>query len=299
VALVFILVVRRRAPRADGPRAGAVLWGLWLVVLGVVFTVSTTMNSYYASALAPAVAALLGIGGALAWERRRSPRVVLGTAAVVTATVAYAAWLLPSSGTGLPSWLEPVVIALGVLATAVLLAVALGRAGARLPVAGAGLAAATLLVVPVVATASVVTESLGPFDTPFQPAFVTAGTHTIFAPASAPAGLAAIERVRRGAPWLMAAQTSAVASPFIYATGEEVLPLGGYTGVTPSPTAAEVHSYVTGARFHLALIATPDSTPGAAYVVAHCLHVNQQQAAPGPAPKLKIYYCLAGPGPGS
>ena len=84
----------------------------------------------------------------------------------------------------------------------------------------------------------------------------------------------------------MAAQTSAVAAPFIYATGEEVLPLGGYTGVIPSPTAAEMQSFVTARQFHLALVAAPEVTPGAAYVVARCLHVRSR-SAPGPAATLE------------
>ena len=75
VALAWILVQRRRAPRTDLVRAGALLWGVWLVVLGVVFTVSTTMNSYYAGALSPAVASLLGLAGALAWEHRHESAV--------------------------------------------------------------------------------------------------------------------------------------------------------------------------------------------------------------------------------
>ena len=71
---------RRRAPRTDPAPRGALLWGLWLVVLGVVFTVSTTMNSYYAGALSPAVAGLLGLRyrpglGAPA----REPAVLLGS----------------------------------------------------------------------------------------------------------------------------------------------------------------------------------------------------------------------------
>jgi 4-amino-4-deoxy-L-arabinose transferase-like glycosyltransferase len=311
VALAFVLVARGRTPRRDLPRAGAVLWGLWLVVLAVVFTTSTTMNSYYAGALSPAVAALLGIGGALAWERRDSVAVLLGVAAVVLVTAGYAAWLLPDSGTGLPSWLEPLVLALGVAAAAGI-GVAAAAAHRRSPAEGgedgdpapgsrrrpivlfgaACLAGGALLLVPVVASASVVAQSLGPFDTPFQPVFVTTGTHTIFAPTSSPPALASILSVRRGAPWLMAAQTSAVAAPYIYATGEEVLPLGGFTGVIPTPTAAEMRSYVDADKFHLALVASPAASPSAVFVAGSCLHV-QAKSQPGPVPKLKIYYCLA------
>ncbi len=282
-------------------RAGALLWGVWLIVLGVVFTVSTTMNSYYAGALSPAVAGLLGLGGTLAWEHRHEVGVLLGTAGVVLVTTGYAAWLLPTGGTGQPSWLAAAVVALGLVAAAVLVGLAVTRrrddGTSALPaVVGGALAAGAMLLVPAAASASVVAEGLGPFDTPFQPALATRVIHAVFAPPPAKlATLGQIEQVRRGAPYLMATQTSAVAAEFIYDTGEEVLPLGGYTGTIPSPTASAVASMVAAKQFHLALVASPGATPGAAWVVAHCLHVSQRQAAPGPAPRLKIYYCLPRP----
>jgi hypothetical protein len=62
---------------------------------------------------------------------------------------------------------------------------------------------------------------------PFQSTPTTTFIRDVFAPQPSPPGLASIEAARRGAPYLMAAQTSAVAAPFIFATGEEVLPLGG------------------------------------------------------------------------
>ena len=304
-----ILVARRRRPRTDLPRAGAVLWGTWMVVLAVVFTVSTTMNSYYAGALSPAVAALLGIGGALAWERRRSPATLAVTAGVVLVTVGYAAWLLPPEGTGVPPWLAPAVAVLGLVAVALIAwsawrALALRRSGGAdthrfdasvhfdVTAAGCLLAGLAVLLVLATACASVVSKGLGPFDTPFQPVVVSEVLHTVFAPQSSPPGLADLEQVRRGAPALMAAQTSAVAAPFIYATGDEVLPLGGYTGIIPSPTAAQLRARISGGFFHLALIAQPGSTGGTAYIAATCLHVPPKQGTGASVvPKLKIYYC--------
>ena len=297
VALVAVMVARRRAPRTDLVRAGALLWGAWLVVLGIVFTVSTTMNSYYAGALTPAVAGLLGLGGALAWERRRQATAALTVAATVLVTVGYAAWLLPPAGTGLPTWLAPTTVALGLMAAAALVVLVRARRAERrasllAPVAAA-LAATALLLVPAAASASVVANALGPFDTPFQPVIVTTVLHHVFAPTPTPAGLAQLQAVRRGAPYLMAAQTSAVASPFIYATGEEVLPLGGYTGTVPTPTAAALRSMIAAGLFHLALIASPGATASAGYIAAHCLHVPQPHGgASVVAPKLRIYYCL-------
>lgn len=312
IALAFVAVARWRTPRVDLPRAGALLWGLWLVILAVIFTTSTTMNSYYAGALSPAVAALLGIGAALAWERRQSAAVLLGVAATVLLTAAYAVWLLPGRGTGLPPWLHTLTIVLGVAGGVglVVAAVMTRRTGQPEPddgrepgdsprslvlVASAIVGAVSLLLVPAVATASVVAESLGPFNTPFEPPGVTAGTLAVFAPSSSPPGLALIARVRQGAPWLMAAQTSAVAAPFIYATGEEVLPLGGYTGVIPTPTAAEMQGYVAAGKFHLALVASPTASPSAAFVSSSCLHVHSKKHQPGPAAKLKIFFCTPAP----
>jgi 4-amino-4-deoxy-L-arabinose transferase-like glycosyltransferase len=318
ISAIAIVVARRRAPRIDPWRAGALLWGVWLVVLGIVFSVSTTMNSYYAGALSPAVAGLLGLGGALAWAHRGRQSVVLLGAGTVLFTVGYAAWLLPPQGTGLPSWLAPVVVVVGLAAVALLAWLAwqersggraedrregtmLGspgepRTGASSPLAAtaATLGALALVLVPSVASASVVALRLGPFDTPFQPTVVTTFIRHAFAPQSPPPGLARIESVRRDAPYLMATQTSAVAAPYIYATGQEVLPLGGFTGTQPSPKSATVRRQVAKSRFHLALIATPSASASAAFVAAHCLRFPPPPGQPASplAPKIKIYYCL-------
>ena len=73
---------------------------------------------------------------------------------------------------------------------------------------------------------------------------MTTFVHRVSPPQPSPPGLATIESVRRGTPDLMAAQTSAVAAPYIYATGDEVLPLGGYTGTTPAPSVAQTRSMI-------------------------------------------------------
>ena len=220
-------------------------------------------------------------------------------------TVGFAAWLLPPTGTGVPSWLAPAVVVVGLAAAAMLAAAAWAAhrrdsqaRGSEPPLGGLGtlggiLGVAAVLLVPAVASGSVVALGLGAFDTPFQPVRVTEATRAVFAPPSSPPGLAEIERVRRGAPYLFAAQTSAVAAPYIYVTGEEVLPLGGYTGTAPVPSARAVASSVLEQKFHLALVASPGASPGARYVYDHCVHVPQPKSQPTPAltPKFRIYYC--------
>ena len=274
------------------------------------------MNSYYAGALSPAVAGLLGLGGAFAWAHRGRPSVVLMSAGTVLVTAGYAEWLLPAQGSGLPTWLAPAVAVVGISAAAALGALAgmehrRGQPGengectgpavegepttrslSRLAATAATLGVLALMLAPSVASASVVALGLGPFDTPFQPAGVTTLVRSAFAPQSSPPGLVTIESVRRGAPYLMATQTAAVAAPYIYATGQEVLPLGGYTGTQPSPTAAKVHALVVAGRFHLALVASPGASASAAFVAAHCVRLPPQPGQGSPlAPKLRIFYC--------
>jgi 4-amino-4-deoxy-L-arabinose transferase-like glycosyltransferase len=89
--LVAGLWVTRRAARTDRLRAGYLLWGLWTVVMIVVFGfVRGTFHSYYTVVLAPAVAALAGTGSLALWRLTRSRR--------------WLAWLLPVVVAGSTAW---------------------------------------------------------------------------------------------------------------------------------------------------------------------------------------------------
>ena len=68
VALVALAWHRRREPRTDRTRAALLVWGGWLVVTAAVFSYSQgVIHTYYAVALAPAIAALVAIGGERLW----------------------------------------------------------------------------------------------------------------------------------------------------------------------------------------------------------------------------------------
>ncbi|MEU5594321.1 glycosyltransferase family 39 protein [Streptomyces sp. NPDC020298] len=64
-AAVLGVVRRTGRPRTDLPRAGFLLWGGWLAVHAVVFSVSNGNHAYYTAVIAPALAALAGAGLAL------------------------------------------------------------------------------------------------------------------------------------------------------------------------------------------------------------------------------------------
>ncbi len=75
VLLTAGLWATRRAPRTDPARAALAQWGGCLLLTAAIFSrMQGIFHEYYTVALAPAIAALTGIGAALAWERRRALR---------------------------------------------------------------------------------------------------------------------------------------------------------------------------------------------------------------------------------
>ncbi|WP_248964397.1 ArnT family glycosyltransferase [Sphaerisporangium perillae] len=120
--------LRRRAPRTDPVRAGFVLWGGWLLVTGVIFSLSRgIIHPYYTVALAPAVAALTGMGAALLWRNRRLPAAPRMLTAAVAVTACWSYVLLAR----VPDWypaLRYAVLIGGLVAAAALLGIR-GRVG--------------------------------------------------------------------------------------------------------------------------------------------------------------------------
>ncbi|WP_328389018.1 glycosyltransferase family 39 protein [Nocardia sp. NBC_00416] len=148
VALVAGLLLRGRAARTDGPRAQVLLWGGWLVVTGLVFSfMAGIFHQYYTVALAPAVAALVGIGGVLYWRNRSRWWVRAGAAVAVGLTTA-TAWMLLSRSADFVPWLRWAVLVAGIVATLAIVVPLPGRAG----VAAALLAGAVGLAGPVAYT---------------------------------------------------------------------------------------------------------------------------------------------------
>jgi 4-amino-4-deoxy-L-arabinose transferase-like glycosyltransferase len=132
LSLIGGLWLSRRAARTDRTRAALLLWGSWLLVTAAVFSFGQgVIHTYYTVALAPAIGALVAIGGKLAWDRRETLAARALAALAVGATVAWAYALLERMPSWEP-WLRPLIIVAGALAvTGLLIAPMLGSLARR------------------------------------------------------------------------------------------------------------------------------------------------------------------------
>jgi 4-amino-4-deoxy-L-arabinose transferase-like glycosyltransferase len=115
-ALIFLVAGlwwTRRAARTDALRASYLLWGGWLVVTGLVFSLMQGIfHAYYTVALAPAIGALVGIGIIQAWDHREKllARVVLAGALAISA---WWSWSLLARTPSWQPWLRSPILILG------------------------------------------------------------------------------------------------------------------------------------------------------------------------------------------
>ena len=301
LSAVGILIARRTTPRTDLIRAGAILWGSWLVILLITFSKTTPLNSYYTAALIPAVAALSATGLALCWRSRtssRTSRIILMMA--VPLTTLYGIALVPGSS-GEAWWLIPLAGLVCVMAEVALFASVRQPAPGDATRSAVAVAALSILLVPAVTTGVVVVYGLGSFSTPYQSSAANEGT-TILPERyqSRGASLARSYHHLRPGPGIVAVvDSTALAAPLIMVTGREFLPIGGYLGSNPSPTLARLQHLVrTGqARYFQVPYLPPGSDPRVGWVRAHC---QQMYSEPDTTQVLLGFYdCSRGPGPDS
>ncbi|WP_406304128.1 glycosyltransferase family 39 protein [Streptomyces sp. NBC_00885] len=155
--LVAGLVVTWRAKRTDAARGAFLVWGSSLLMTAGIFSfMAGIFHEYYTVALAPYIAALVGMGATVLWEERRSyaASAALGGAVAVTAYWSYT--LLGRSTDYLP-WLRWAVLIGGLVAAAGLLLA--GRIGRQLVLGAAALGLAASLAGPVAYSLTTVSEA--------------------------------------------------------------------------------------------------------------------------------------------
>jgi hypothetical protein len=142
-----------------------------------------------------------------------------------------------------------------------------------------------------------VVKRFGRFDTPFESAAASDFARALGGVARQTEPLLPpLENANRGQPDLMATQTSAVAAPFIYDSGREVLPIGGFTGTIPEPSLPALQSMIAKGDFHLVIQSPTVTDPRLLWVTRHCFPVPSAATSTGPgALRFAIYYCGRAP----
>ncbi|MCW2795529.1 MAG: glycosyl transferase [Nocardioides sp.] len=258
-------------------RVGLTLWLGWLLVTALTFSfMAGIFHAYYTVALAPAVAALVAIGGLAVWRRRES----LVAAAVLAATTAFTAtfaFALLNRSDWMP-WLKYVVLVVG-LATALLIG-----AVSQLPKRLAQVVAATAVLVALAAPTAYSLSTAATAHTGAIPSAGPATTSTSSGPVGLPGGMrggtpggapggapggtrastgglldgstpsaeltALLQTDANTFTWVAAAIGSNSAAGYQLATGDPVMPIGGFNGSDPSPTLAQFQTYVAKGEIH-------------------------------------------------
>lgn len=230
LATVLAVVARGRAPRTDLVRAGAVLFGGWFLIDGLVLSyMHGTIHPYYSLSIAPPVAAVFAIGVQQTWSRRATLWWRLALAGTLLAAGVWGWWLLGGSAMAAPALRWTVLFATTLASAAllwswaprrrhvapVLLAVALvGALG--------GQAAYT------VATVGARHQGIGPSVGPAGRGH--AGGRTLGNP-RLDALLEATDT-----PWSAAIDRSTLAAGLELSTGTALMAIGGFSGTDPTPT---------------------------------------------------------------
>jgi 4-amino-4-deoxy-L-arabinose transferase-like glycosyltransferase len=241
---------RRPQFRDDRQQQSLILWGTWLLTVGVFFSVAGFFHQYYLSTLAPAICALAGIGVVVMWRdyRRAGWRGWLLPIALVLTALEQISIIMsnPSWGT----WLIPVIAIACVLAGAILLVARLVprlRLSTRvlLPALSVGLLALMLIpviwsVVPALSSEAMDLPSAGP------------GNQFSFGGGSAPGRgnssntqlISYLEAHRGNAKYLLAVSSSMEADSIILETNQPVMAMGGFSGGDPILTTSQLAELV-------------------------------------------------------
>jgi 4-amino-4-deoxy-L-arabinose transferase-like glycosyltransferase len=261
LALVLVLISRGRAPRTDLVRAGAIVFGGWMLVDGLVLSYMKSMvHPYYSLSFAPAVAGMLAIGVHEMWGKRDTWFGRGGLAALILGSGVWSFWTLGRNAEWFPA-LRWAILAVTVVATIALLVSLSSQARQRFAVAA--------LVVGLIG--GLFGASAYAFATIGQPH--SGGMPLVGPPSNDQHGggwgqdddNAALDAMLRGThtDWSAAINRSSAAAGLELSSNTAVMAIGGFGGSDPVPTLGEFQQDVANNRVTYYIVADDDgSGPG-------------------------------------
>jgi len=284
VSVVAGLWMTHRAPRTDLRRAGFVLFGVWaLVHVGVFSSQQGIFHPYYVSALAPAVAALSGMGLVLIWRSRvLFAATIAGTAWLAVdllgRTADFSPWLriaIPAAAviTIVAPWLPRNGAVLAVLAVSASFALFAGPASYTVANLGHRLDGNNVLAGPSSVSQGGMGGGFGGRGNGGPPSGGQAGGAPPngggLAAGGPPSGggggmgggssvsselLTFLEQNQGSTKYLVAATGSQTTAPIIIETGKAVVTIGGFSGGDNSPTVAQLEQMVADGELKFVLV---------------------------------------------
>ena len=269
-------------------RAGLTLWLGWLLVTGLTFSfMAGIFHPYYTVALAPAIGALVGIGGLVLW-RHRDSLVATGILGCVTALTAALSFELLARDASWHPWLRYAVLVVGFVGAALIVGVhhlprrvAAAVAAAALVAGLAGPAAYSVATAATPHSGSIPSAGscvgrrvrAGCWRPGWRPrrwrrgwrpgwlrrrdarrdGGATGGASTgglLDGSTSSTALSTLLETDASSYTWVAAAIGSNSAAGYQLATQEPVMAIGGFNGSDPSPTLAQFQQWVSQGKIH-------------------------------------------------
>ncbi len=241
-ALLLTVSTRPRLPLAP-KHCAVVLWGGWLLTAGIFFSVAGFFHEYYLSMLAPAIAALVGIGIAEVW-RLRAQHSWVALLAVGLASVATLAVQIPTANAYVrDAWWLPVVVAASVAGGVLWLPWLSRRFAFAAPLGLLCLVLAWLLT-PGIWSALTTLYSSANQSLPSAYDGRASGPPNRGGTQIDQTLLAYLQANTQGVKYLMAVPSSMQGSDYVLATGRPVLYLGGFNGQDKVATPAQLAQMV-------------------------------------------------------
>lgn len=254
LAILGVLAVawqRRPRPQSDHKQQSLILWGTWLLTMGIFFSVANFFHQYYLTEMAPAIAALFGIGIVTMWQHYRCS--------------GWRGWLLPLAllATAVeqihilnsyPDWSQSLIPAIAILCIAGAVVLFLMRFVSRfgfhvrqarymlpvlsLAILGLMITPTVWAAIPVIQDVSVQLPVAGPTQ---QGGF---GGNVGINDSTNTALISYLEAHQGNAKYLVATASSNTADSIILATNKPVLALGGFSGSDPILTTSQLAALV-------------------------------------------------------
>lgn len=244
---------RRPCFQSDRQQQSLVLWGMWLLTMGIFFSVAGFFHQYYLTEMAPAIAALFGIGIVTMWHDYRKPGWRGWLLPLALIATALEQWHILTSYPSWGVWLIPLVAISCISAAFILIAVRIiqpvefSASQRRFSTSIVSIAILALMVVPTIWAAIPVIQNVQsqlPIAGPAQQGDFGNFGGPNDGMNSDITLISYLEAHQGNTMFLVATASSMTADEIILATNKPVMALGGFSGSDPILTISQLKTLI-------------------------------------------------------